>query len=119
MVRDEGYSAKDLNSPGIHEIITGHKRKEFDVVVILKLDRLTRSVKELGYLVEDVFKKHDVAFSSLQDNFDTANGRMVMHILCTLAQWGRDVMSEGTKDALPLMKKDRNLKNLETQYYFF
>ena len=55
VIRDEGFSAKDLNRPGIQEIIEGCKRKEFDVVVILKLVRLTRSVKDLGYLVEDVF----------------------------------------------------------------
>jgi site-specific DNA recombinase len=79
----------DLNRPGIQEIISGCKRKDFDVVVILKLDRLTRSVKDLGHLGEDVFQKNEVAFSSLQDNFDTAtaNGRMVMNILATLAQW--------------------------------
>jgi site-specific DNA recombinase len=46
VARDEGYSAKGLNYPRIQEIITGCKRKEFDVVVILKLDRLTRSVKD-------------------------------------------------------------------------
>jgi len=74
VVRDEGYSAKDLNRPGIQEIIEGCKKREFDVVVILKLDRLTRSVKDLGHLVEDVFQKNDVAFSSLQDNFDTGHG---------------------------------------------
>jgi len=111
VVRDEGYSAKDLNRPGMQEIIEGCRRKEFDVVVILKLDRLTRSVKDLGHLVEDVFQKNDVAFSSLQDNFDTAtaNGRMVMNILATLAQWERDIISERTRDAMQFMKKDRKL----------
>ena len=111
VVRDSGYSAKDLNRPGIQEIIEGCKRKVFDVVVILKLDRLTRSVKDLGYLVEDVFEKNDVAFSSLQDNFDTAtaNGRMVMNILATLAQWERDIISERTRDAMLFMKKDMKL----------
>ena len=96
VIRDEGYSAKDLNRPGIQEIISGCKKKDFDVAVILKLDRLTRSVKDLGYLVEDVFQKNDVAFSSLQDNFDTAtaNGRMVMNILATLAQWERSRSAE-------------------------
>ena len=109
VISDAGYSAKDLNRPGMQEIISGCKRKEFDVVVILKLDRLTRSVKDLGHLVEDVFKKNDVAFSSLQDNFDTAtaNGRMVMNILATLAQWERDIISERTRDAMQFMKKER------------
>lgn len=82
LIRDEGQSAKDLKRPGMQRILEGVRKKEFDVVVILKLDRLTRSVKDLGYLVEDVFGKNHVAFSSLQDNLDTctANGRMVMNI---------------------------------------
>jgi DNA invertase Pin-like site-specific DNA recombinase len=107
VVQDAGYSAKDLNRPGMQEVIRGCKGKEFDVVVILKLDRLTRSVNDLGYLVEDVFNRHAVAFSSIQDNFDTctANGRMVMNILATLAQWERDVISERTREAMQFMKR--------------
>ena len=72
LIRDEGQSAKDLKRPGMQRILEGCRKKEFDVVVILKLDRLTRSVKDLGFLVEDVFGKSNVAFSSLQDNFDTS-----------------------------------------------
>jgi site-specific DNA recombinase len=111
VVRDEGCSAKDLNRPGMQEVIEGCKKKRFDVVVILKLDRLTRSVKDLGYLVEDVFGAHGVAFSSLQDNFDTstANGRMVMNILATIAQWERDIISERTRDAMQFMKQGLKL----------
>ena len=109
--RDEGQSAKDLNRLGIQRIIMGCRNREFDVIVILKLDRLTRSVKDLGYLVEDVFNKNGVAFSSLQDNFDTttANGRLVMNILATIAQWERDVIAERTRDAVQFMKKSLKL----------
>jgi site-specific DNA recombinase len=111
IIRDEGCSAKDLNRPGIRDIIKGAKGRLFDVVVTLKLDRLTRSVKDLGYLVEDVFNKHGIAFCSLQDNFDTstANGRMVMNILATIAQWERDIISERTRDAMQFMKQGLKL----------
>jgi DNA invertase Pin-like site-specific DNA recombinase len=111
VIRDEGYSGKDLNRPGIQEIIKGCRKRAFDVVVTLKLDRLTRSVKDLGYLVEDVFNKNAVAFSSLQDNFDTstANGRMVMNILATLAQWEGDIISERTRDSMQFMKNSLKL----------
>ena len=111
IIRDEGCSAKDLNRPGMQKIIKGAKKQLFDVVVTLKLDRLTRSVKDLGYLVEDVFSHHGVAFSSLQDNFDTstANGRMVMNILATIAQWERDIISERTRDAMTFMKQGLKL----------
>lgn len=102
IIRDEGCSAKNLQRPGMQEIIAGCKKSEFDAIIIIKLDRLTRSVKDLAYLVEDVFEKNGVAFTSIQDNFDTstANGRMLMNILGTLAQWERDIISERTKDAL-------------------
>ena len=111
IIRDEGCSAKDLNRPRIQKIIDGARKQQFDVVVTLKLDRLTRSVKDLGYLVEDVFSHHGVAFSSLQDNFDTstANGRMVMNILATIAQWERDIISERTRDAMAFMKQGLKL----------
>jgi site-specific DNA recombinase len=111
VIRDEGYSGKDLNRPGIQEIVKGCRKRAFDVVVTMKLDRLTRSVKDLGCLVEDVFNKHGIAFSSLQDNFDTttANGRMVMNILATLAQWERDIISERTRDAMQFMKSSLKL----------
>ncbi len=102
-----GYGGR----PGIQTVLTGCRKREFDVVVILKLDRLTRSVEDLGYLVEDVFKKHKVAFSSIQDNFDTctANGRMVMNILATIAQWERDIISERTREAMQFMKNSLKL----------
>jgi DNA invertase Pin-like site-specific DNA recombinase len=111
VLRDEGVSAKDLNRPGMQKLLQGCKKGSFDVVVVLKLDRLTRSVKDLGYLVEDVFNRHGVAFSSLQDNFDTstANGRMVMNILATIAQWERDIISERTRDAMRFMKSSMKL----------
>ena len=60
-IRDEGYSAKNLKRPGIQGIIEGCKKKDWDVVVIVKLDRLTRSVRDLGYLIEDVFSRNDIA----------------------------------------------------------
>ena len=111
VIKDGGFSAKDLNRPGMQEILKGCKKEEFDVLVILKLDRLTRSVKDLGYLVEDVFGRNNIAFSSIQDNFDTstANGRMVMNILATIAQWERDIISERTREAMQFMKNSLKL----------
>ena len=69
LIRDEGQSAKDLKRPGMQRILEGVRKKEFDVVVILKLDRLTRSVKDLGYLVEDVFGKKPRGFLKSSGQF--------------------------------------------------
>ena len=100
--RDEGVSAKDLNREGIQQVIEGCRKHEFDVVIIYKLDRLTRSVRDLGYLTQDVFEKTGVDFSSIQDNFDTttANGKLVLNILGSVAQWERDIIAERTREVL-------------------
>lgn len=110
LISDEGYSGKSLNRPGVLKIIGKAKQKEFDVVVTYKLDRLTRSVRDLGYLIEDIFNKHDIAFTSVLDNFDTstANGKLILNVLGSVAQWERDIISERTKDAL--LYKKRNMK---------
>ena len=98
---DAGKSGKDLKRAGIQQLISDAKAGKFGIVVIYKLDRLTRSVKDLGYLIE-LFDKHEIAFSSVSDNFDTttANGRLVLNILGSVAQWERDIIAERTKEAL-------------------
>ena len=119
IIRDEGFSAKNLNRPGAQEIIAGCNRRDFDILVIFKLDRLTRSVKDLCFLVEDIFQKSGIAFASIQDGFDsaTANGRLLMNILGTLSQWERDIISERTKDSMQYMK--RNLRLIGAVPYGF
>jgi len=103
--RDEGYSGKDLNRPGIQSLIRDLKADGIDIVVVLKLDRLTRSVRDLGALIEDLFG--GVALASVEESLDssTANGRMVINLLGTVAQWEREVISERTAFALEYKRK--------------
>lgn len=114
VIVDDGFSGKSLNRPGMQKIISMAKTKQFDVVVTYKLDRLTRSVKDLGYLIDDIFNKQDISFTSFTDNFDTttANGKLILNILGSVAQWERDIIAERTKDAINY-KKD-NKKNYGT-----
>ena len=102
IISDAGYSAKDLNRPGIQDVIKLARKKAFDVLVICKLDRMTRNIRDLGYLTQDVFEAQEVAFSSIADNFDTttANGKLVLNILGSVAQWERDIIAERTKEVL-------------------
>lgn len=102
VLADEGFSGSSLDRPGMQEVIQRCQKREVDVVVIYKLDRLTRSVRDLGYLVQDVFGKYGVAFSSIQDNFDTttANGKLILNILGSVAQWERDIVVERTRDVM-------------------
>jgi len=119
VIRDEGFSGKNLQRPGVQRLITNCTRKECDVVIVFKLDRLARSVKQFAHMLEDVFEKNHVAFTSIQDNFDTstANGRMVMNIVSSLAQWESDIISERTKHSMQYMK--RNLKLIGAVPYGF
>ena len=107
---DEGVSGATLKRDSIQMLISDCRRDKFDVVVIYKLDRLTRSVKDLGFLIE-LFDKSSVAFSSVSDNFDTttANGKLVLHILGSVAQWERDIISERTRDALAHKREERQI----------
>lgn len=102
MIEDAGESAVSLDRPGMVRLIEMCQRREFDVLVIYKLDRMTRSVKDLGYLIQDIFEQCGVMFSSVMDNFDTstANGKLILNILGSVAQWERDIISERTRDAL-------------------
>ena len=102
IITDAGCSAKDLDRPGMQEVITLAHGNAFDVLVICKLDRMTRNIRDLGYLTQDVFEATGVAFSSIADNFDTttANGKLVLNILGSVAQWERDIIAERTKEVL-------------------
>lgn len=102
---DSGFSAKSLNRPAMQEIINLIKGKQIEAIIILKLDRLTRSVKDLGALVE-LFEKNGVALVSVQDsiNTNTAAGRLVLNVLGSVAQWEREAIGERTKAALQVKK---------------
>jgi DNA invertase Pin-like site-specific DNA recombinase len=80
-------------------------RKAVDVVIIAKLDRLTRSVADLAELLTR-FKKRGVTLVSVADSLDTktAAGRMVLNVMMSIAQWEREAVSERTKDALGLKR---------------
>jgi len=100
--RDEGVSAKSLDRPGIQSLIRDLARDGVNVVVVLKLDRLTRSVRDLGTLIEDLFRRHGVELASVEESLDSsnANGRMVLNLLGSVSQWEREIIGERTKATL-------------------
>jgi len=106
IIRDEGLTAKDLRRAGIRKLIAMIKARTFDVVVIYRLDRLTRNIRDLGYLVQDVFERFGVDFSSIKDSFDTstASGKLVLNVLGSIAQWEREMIAERTRDGLRYKK---------------
>lgn len=108
VVEDAGESAKSLNRPGIQKVIEAVRAGEVAAVVILKLDRITRSVRDLGTLV-DLFDKTGASLVSVQDsiNTSTAAGRLVLNVLGSVAQWEREAIGERTAAALAV-KKNRS-----------
>ncbi len=93
---DPGYSAKNLNRPAIQKLI--ENIKDFDTVVVWKLDRLSRSQQNTMYLIEDVFLKNKVDIVSLRENLDTATpwGIAMIGILSSFAQYEREAIRERT-----------------------
>lgn len=92
---DEGFSAKDMNRPALKRLLTDAQKGLFDAVVVYKLDRFTRSVKDL-YTLLDYLNKHNVGFISKQEKFDTttAMGRAMIGLLAVFAQFERELIAE-------------------------
>ena len=102
IIVDAGASAKTLKRPGLQQALSMLTKGEATALLIAKLDRLTRSVKDLGTLVDQYFLSDKITLLSVADSIDTrtAAGRMVLNILGTVAQWERETISERTTEAL-------------------
>lgn len=103
IIEDAGKSGKDLSREGIQtlvDLIRGHK---IDAVIVYKLDRLSRRVRDTLSLM-DLIEKKSVAFHSITEKIDTksAMGKFFLNIMASMNQWERDTISERTKDALQL-----------------
>jgi site-specific DNA recombinase len=100
-VVEDGESAKSLHRPGMQRVLEMVRRREVEAVIIAKLDRLTRSVKDLCELLE-LFEHRQVALISVAESLDTSSaaGRLVMNIMAAVSQWEREAIGERTRDAL-------------------
>jgi site-specific DNA recombinase len=101
VIVDGGESAKSLNRPGLQRLLGLVNAGKVEAVIVAKLDRLTRSVKDLCGLLE-LFEKRKVALISVAESLDTgsAAGRLVITIMGAVSQWEREAIGERTRDAL-------------------
>jgi site-specific DNA recombinase len=101
VIVDAGESAKSLHRPGMARLMAMVEDKAVDVVIIAKLDRLTRSVADLAELLKR-FERRGVSLVSVADALDTrsAAGRLVLNIMVSVSQWEREAIGERTKDAM-------------------
>lgn len=111
VVEDAGASAKSLDRPGLARALGILRAGTADALLVAKLDRLTRSVRDLGELVDRFFKStkgRERALLSVGEQIDTrsAAGRMVLNILATIGQWEREAIGERTSDAMRHMRAE-------------
>lgn len=101
VIVDGGESAKSLNRPGLQRLLEMVNKGEVQAIIIAKLDRLTRSVKDLCGLLE-LLEKRKVALVSVAESLDTstAAGRLVITIMGAVSQWEREAIGERTRDVL-------------------
>jgi site-specific DNA recombinase len=95
---DSVQTGADMDRPGLQSMIKDCQDGKFDMVLVYKLDRLSRSQKDTLYLIEDVFEKNNVGFTSMTENFDTStpHGKFIVGILAVFAQLEREKIKERT-----------------------
>lgn len=118
VIVDRGESAKNLDRPGMTHLLDLVNRKAIDRVIVAKLDRLTRSVKDLASLLE-TFEKRKVALVSVAESLDThsAAGRLVLNIMVSVSAWEREAIGERTAAVLQHKKREGLVFN-HTPYGF-
>ena len=114
---DPGVSAKDLNRPGIKELLRDFEAGLFDVILVHKLDRLTRNIGDLHNLVELVNKRNRKLISYSEDiDTSTPGGRMFVYFLGIIAQLFRENLAEEVRKGMTGRAK-RGLHNVTVPLY--
>jgi DNA invertase Pin-like site-specific DNA recombinase len=103
---DGGYSGGTLERPALQHLLADIRGSKVDVIVVYKIDRLTRSLLDFAKIVE-VFDVHSVSFVSITQAFNTATsmGRLTLNVLLSFAQFEREVTGERIRDKIAASKK--------------
>ncbi len=103
---DGGFSGGTLERPAIKDLFKDIEAGEVDIVVVYKVDRLTRSLMDFSKIVE-LFDKHQASFVSITQSFNTTTsmGRLTLNMLLSFAQFEREVTGERIRDKIAASKK--------------
>ena len=103
---DGGFSGGSLDRPALQNLLANVREKRIDVIVVYKVDRLTRSLADFAKLVE-LFDDNGVSFVSVTQSFNTTTsmGRLTLNILLSFAQFEREVTGERIRDKIAASKK--------------
>src|ERR1700677_2408529 len=103
---DGGLSGASLDRPALQSLLEKVQGREIDIVIVYKVDRLTRSLADFAKLVE-IFDEHDVSFVSVTQSFNTTSsmGRLTLNVLLSFAQFEREVIGERVRDKITASKR--------------
>jgi site-specific DNA recombinase len=103
---DGGFSGGNTDRPALQRLLEGVRAGKVDVIVVYKVDRLTRSLADFAKLVE-LFDRHNVSFVSVTQQFNTTTsmGRLTLNVLLSFAQFEREVTSERIRDKIAASKR--------------
>jgi site-specific DNA recombinase len=103
---DGGFSGGNTERPALKHLINDIKLGKIDVVIVYKVDRLSRSLADFVKII-DLFDQHEVSFVSVTQQFNTSSsmGRLTLNVLLSFAQFEREVTSERIRDKIAASKK--------------
>ena len=103
---DGGFSGGSMERPGLQRLMADIEAGRIDIVVVYKIDRLTRSLTDFSRMIE-VFERHGVSFVSVTQQFNTTTsmGRLMLNILLSFAQFEREVTGERIRDKFAASKR--------------
>jgi DNA invertase Pin-like site-specific DNA recombinase len=103
---DGGYSGGSTDRPDLQRLLDDIRFRKLDIIVVYKVDRLTRSLADFAKLVE-LFDAHGVSFVSVTQQFNTTTsmGRLTLNVLLSFAQFEREVTSERIRDKIAASKR--------------
>ncbi len=103
---DQGYSGSDTKRPAFQEMMNEAKKRKFDVLLVWKLDRLSRSMKDLVMVLNELGGL-GIDFVSYDNNLDTSTptGKLVFHVIGAVAEFEKDIIKERVKAGLENAKR--------------
>jgi site-specific DNA recombinase len=103
---DGGLSGASLERPALQMLLEQVRARKITIIVVYKVDRLTRSLADFAKLVE-IFDDHGVSFVSVTQSFNTTSsmGRLTLNVLLSFAQFEREVIGERVRDKIAASKR--------------
>jgi site-specific DNA recombinase len=103
---DGAFSGASLDRPALQTLLSEVRARKVDVVLVPKVDRLTRSLADFAKLIE-LFDAHNVSFVSVTQSFNSSSsmGRLTLNVLLSFAQFEREVIGERVRDKIAASKR--------------